>query len=276
MAILHATIHSWLCGQRPTLCELYLKDFLLPMLCSTSSLYLSMLILECVQLGAGVLSDLWGSEERGRSLAIYTLVPLLGPTIGPTAGGYVVQNYSWRWIFIGSSVFTALFLILGLLLLRETFAPLLLKRRRALSMAHRSERNNISMLFPNRPAAFVKLVRFDLARPFIMLTTQPIIQTVSLFMAYLFGLNFLTISTFQTLWEKSYGQSVSEGSLNYISISLGFVVGCEIAGPLNDRVSSPPPFLHIIFPRRFASYNMGETNKSCRDRTRGAQVPMCL
>lgn len=199
-----------------------------------------MLILECVQLGAGVLSDLWGSEERGRSLAIYTLVPLLGPTIGPTAGGYVVQNYSWRWIFIGSSVFTALFLILGLLLLRETFAPLLLKRRRALSMAHRSERNNISMLFPTQPAAFVKLVRFDLARPFIMLTTQPIIQTVSLFMAYLFGLNFLTISTFQTLWEKSYGQSVSEGSLNYISISLGFVVGCEIAGPLNDRVSSPP------------------------------------
>ena len=147
-------------------------------------------------------------------------------------------------------MFTALFLILGLLLLRETFAPLLLKRRQALLMAHRSERNNISMLFPNRSADFGKLVKFDLARPFIMLTTQPIIQTVSLFMAYLFGLNFLTISTFQTLWEKSYGQSVSEGSLNYISISLGFVVGCEIAGPLNDRVCSPSP------P---PSYNLSET-----------------
>lgn len=195
-----------------------------------------MLILESVQLGAGVLSDLWCSEERGRSLAIYTLVPLLGPTIGPTVGGYVVQSYSWRWIFIGSSAFTAIFLILGLFLLHETFGPLLLKRRRAPLLAHRSERNDNNKLVTTHWAALVKLVRVDLARPFILLGTQPIIQTVSLFMAYLFGLNFLTISTFQTLWVESYGQSVSQGSLNYISISLGFVIGCEIAGPLNDRV----------------------------------------
>lgn len=198
-------------------------------------------------MGAGVLSDLWGTEERGRSLAIYTLVPLLGPTIGPTAGGYIIQNYSWRWIFMGCSAFTAFFLVLGLIFLHETFAPLLLKRRRSQLLAHRSQRSDKSIFFTTPWAAFVKLVRVDLARPFIMLGTQPIIQTVSLFMAYLFGLNFLTISTFQTLWQETYSQSVSEGSLNYISISLGFVIGCQIAGPLNDMVSFNFAISFIIF-----------------------------
>lgn len=192
-----------------------------------------MLILESIQLGVGVLSDLWGSEERGHSLAIYTLLPFLGPTIGTTVGGYVVQSYSWRWIFFGFSVFTAFFLVLGIWFLHETFAPLLLKRKRALLLAHRLERDDYST---PRLAGLVKLVKVDLVRPFILLGTQPIIQTLSLFMAYLFGLNFLTISTFQTMWEKSYGQSVSEGSWNYISISLGFAIGCEIAAPLNDKV----------------------------------------
>lgn len=241
---------------------------------STSCLYLPVLILESIQLGAGVLSDLWVSEDRGRSLAMYTLLPFLGPTIGPIAGGYVVQSYSWRWIFIGSSVFTAFFLILGLLFLHETFAPLLLKRRRARFLEHRSERNDSSISFATRLTAPMNLVRIDLARPFIMLGTQPIIQTVSLFIAYLFGLNYVTISTFQTLWMESYEQTVSEASLNYISISLGFIIGSQIAGPLNDRVSYLDSPSLSFFRETFPVHKRRGITIACRDRTRHFQAPV--
>jgi MFS family permease len=35
------------------------------------------------QLGGGVLSDVWRAEERGKSISIYSLAPLLGPAVGP-------------------------------------------------------------------------------------------------------------------------------------------------------------------------------------------------
>ena len=40
------------------------------------------------------MSDLWKSEERGRSLAVYAAVPLLGPAVGAIVGGFVVQSVS--------------------------------------------------------------------------------------------------------------------------------------------------------------------------------------
>jgi hypothetical protein len=50
-----------------------------------------------ITIGGGVLSDLFLPEERGRAMSIYSLAPLLGPAIGPIAGGFITENTSWRW-----------------------------------------------------------------------------------------------------------------------------------------------------------------------------------
>ena len=50
-------------------------------------------------IGGGVLSDLFTAEQRGRAIAIYSLAPLLGPAVGPVAGGFVrlilLKSYSF-------------------------------------------------------------------------------------------------------------------------------------------------------------------------------------
>lgn len=43
-------------------------------------------------LGGGVLSDCWRAEERGKSISIYSLAPLLGPAVGPIAGGFIAMK----------------------------------------------------------------------------------------------------------------------------------------------------------------------------------------
>ena len=48
-------------------------------------------------LGGGVLSDLFVAEERGKAISIYSLAPLLGPAVGPIAGGFITESTSWRW-----------------------------------------------------------------------------------------------------------------------------------------------------------------------------------
>ncbi|KAK6810679.1 hypothetical protein RU639_013663 [Aspergillus parasiticus] len=47
-------------------------------------------------IGGGVLSDCWRREERGAATALYSLMPFLGPAVGPIAGGYLTQHMSWR------------------------------------------------------------------------------------------------------------------------------------------------------------------------------------
>lgn len=56
--------------------------------------------------GGGLLSKaqsfLWETfppEERGSAQALFGVVAIAGPAIGPTLGGYIVTNLDWRWIF---------------------------------------------------------------------------------------------------------------------------------------------------------------------------------
>lgn len=69
-----------------------------------------------------------------------------------------------------------------------------------------------------------------------MLFTQPIIQFLALYMAYIYGLMYLVLSTFPDLWTKVYHQSTDIGSLNYIALGLGFFLGSQIAPRLSDRI----------------------------------------
>jgi len=82
------TISSFLCGAAPTL----------PML----------LIFRVLQ-GAGgggmqpmaqaIMADSFEPQKRGQAFALYGLVAVLAPSIGPTLGGWITDNFSWRWIF---------------------------------------------------------------------------------------------------------------------------------------------------------------------------------
>ena len=82
------TVASFLCGAAPTL----------PML----------LIFRVIQ-GAGgggmqpmaqaIMADSFEPQKRGQAFAVYGLVTVLAPSIGPTLGGWITDNFSWRWIF---------------------------------------------------------------------------------------------------------------------------------------------------------------------------------
>ena len=79
---------SFLCGLAPTL---------------------GMLIFFRVLQGAGggglqpseqaILADTFSPSKRGMAFAVYGMAVVVAPAIGPTLGGWITDNYSWRWIF---------------------------------------------------------------------------------------------------------------------------------------------------------------------------------
>jgi DHA2 family multidrug resistance protein len=82
------TVSSLLCGLAPSL---------------------GLLLLFRVLQGAGggglqpmaqaILADTFPPEKRGLAFALYGITAIMAPTIGPTLGGWITFNYSWRWIF---------------------------------------------------------------------------------------------------------------------------------------------------------------------------------
>jgi DHA2 family multidrug resistance protein len=88
LCILIFTAASFLCGIAPSL---------------------PVLLLARVIQGAGgggmqpmaqaIMADSFEEKKRGQAFALYGLVAVLAPSIGPTLGGWITDNYSWRWIF---------------------------------------------------------------------------------------------------------------------------------------------------------------------------------
>jgi DHA2 family multidrug resistance protein len=70
---------------------------------------LSMLLFARVLQGAGggalqpiaqaILLESFPPEKRGSAMALYGMGIVVAPIIGPTLGGWITDNYSWRWIF---------------------------------------------------------------------------------------------------------------------------------------------------------------------------------
>jgi DHA2 family multidrug resistance protein len=68
-----------------------------------------------VPLSQATLLDIYPHERRGFAMAIWGMGVMIGPIMGPTLGGFLTENYSWRWVFYINVPF-GLLAALGLLL----------------------------------------------------------------------------------------------------------------------------------------------------------------
>jgi MFS transporter, DHA2 family, multidrug resistance protein len=46
-----------------------------------------------------ILADTFPPEKRNQAFALYGVAVIVAPTIGPSLGGWITDNYSWNWIF---------------------------------------------------------------------------------------------------------------------------------------------------------------------------------
>jgi DHA2 family multidrug resistance protein len=65
----------------------------------------------------GVLLDTFPKEKHGVAMTIFGIAALIAPILGPTLGGYITDNFSWRWIFyinlpVGALAFLFSYLVL--------------------------------------------------------------------------------------------------------------------------------------------------------------------
>jgi DHA2 family multidrug resistance protein len=110
------TVSSFLCGLAPTI---------------------GLLVFYRILQGAGggalqpiaqsILIESFPKEKRGMAMAAFGVVVITAPIIGPTLGGWITDNYSWRWVFFINIPVGALAVFLGMLLVHNP--PYLVRKK---------------------------------------------------------------------------------------------------------------------------------------------------
>ncbi|KAI9316144.1 major facilitator superfamily domain-containing protein [Zopfochytrium polystomum] len=178
-------------------------------------------------IGSGVISDMFVAEQLGLANSILSLSPSLGPVLGPFIGSFLAEYSTWRWIFHFLSIVDAVVLVAGYFLLFESYAPALL--------AQKAKKLGVVAATSSHTSVAHRLSESSI-RPFILLFTQPIVQIVSLYMAYIYGLLYLVLSTFTQLWIERYHESVAVSGIHYLALGLGFVGANILLAPLIDKI----------------------------------------
>jgi DHA2 family multidrug resistance protein len=75
-----------------------------------------------VPMSQAILLDINPTEKHGQAMAVWGMGAILGPILGPALGGWLTENFTWRWVFyinlpVGVLAFA------GISLLRETRNP---------------------------------------------------------------------------------------------------------------------------------------------------------
>ncbi|RYO79106.1 hypothetical protein DL766_005860 [Monosporascus sp. MC13-8B] len=173
-------------------------------------------------LAGGVLGDIWRHEQRGRSLGVYLLIPLLG-----------AAAVAWRWLFWATSIFQAAMIFVSKFTFKETYGPLILKRRAA-RLRRETGNQGYHVESLDRHRSVTAVLAKALSRPLRLLAFHPIIQVTAIISAFNYGVLYIVLSTFSELWTSRYHRSVEISGLHYIACSLGEIVGSQSGGWLMD------------------------------------------
>ena len=125
-------------------------------------------------------------------------------------------------------------MVVGLFLFPETSAARILGKKARKLSKETGEHYHTEYEGPN--VKFADKLWTSITRPTRLLATQPILQLVSLFMAYNFGVLYFVLSTFAMLFMDEYHQTVSQSGYHYLALAIGYCFANQVGAKITDRL----------------------------------------
>ncbi|KAF7887264.1 uncharacterized protein EAF02_003911 [Botrytis sinoallii] len=181
----------------------------------------------------GVLSDIWAPQSRGTAIVGYAFAVVGGPTMGPIVGGAITSSYlGWRWTEYITGIMQMAVLLLGALVLNETYPDALLVAK-ARRLRHDTGNWALHARHEERSFSIKEMVNKFLMRPFRLLGT-PICFLMVLYASFVYGILYLCLAAIpvQFALARGYGPVTSE--LPFLALLLGTIFG-GTANILNNK-----------------------------------------
>ncbi|OSD00382.1 MFS general substrate transporter [Trametes coccinea BRFM310] len=172
-----------------------------------------------------VMSDIWDADTRGKALALFTLAPFAGPTLGPTVTGFMaVSGVSWRWVYWLLTLFAGTCLLVTAITLPETYIPVLMVRRAQKLRKETGDERYWAPLERNK-MTFRQRAKHVLGRPFIILMREPMLIAITLYMSFIYGCLYLLFEAYPIVFTQGHHFNMGFTGLTFLPIFVGGVIG---------------------------------------------------
>ncbi|KAF2172602.1 hypothetical protein M409DRAFT_62374 [Zasmidium cellare ATCC 36951] len=173
----------------------------------------------------GYLADFMAPLERGIAVAIFAATTLLGPEVGAIVGAVVVQSsLGWRWTAWISLILSGVFSFIGFFLLPETYMPVL-EKRRAQELRLETKQWALHSRLDETPVSLKDFATRYMTRPAIMLSVEPILALMTLYISFVFGLVYLLFVAYPISFVQQRGFSLTAGTLPLLAVCVGIIIG---------------------------------------------------
>jgi DHA1 family multidrug resistance protein-like MFS transporter len=172
--------------------------------------------------GGATIIDIYPPQDIPYWIGIFGACGILGPVFGPLIGGFAAQTKGWRWTIWELTWLCVVVLILLFFLMPETNPSNILHRR-----AQRIRKATGDTTFKSQ-SEMVKVSVKDnlvvLSRAFTLSFSEPIIFSVDLYTALLYGLLYLWFESFPLVFGDIYGFNIGQQGLVFLGIFVGGII----------------------------------------------------
>lgn len=140
--------------------------------------------------------------------------------------GFCSTSIGWRWTFWIALIYAGLTLV-PVLLLPETYAPVLLARKAA-ALRRRDPESPVYAASELEPRDLKQLVTVVLTRPMRMMLTELIVASVCLYLALVYAIFYMSFQAYPRIFQGLYGLSPGVTGLCFLPIGGGCCLGMPI------------------------------------------------
>ncbi|RIB10491.1 major facilitator superfamily domain-containing protein [Gigaspora rosea] len=172
--------------------------------CGTSGMY---------SIGAGIISDIYCTKERGGAFGIFYLAYWFSNFIGTLSGGYIIQYLNWHWIFRILAIYGGFIFPFIVFFVPETFC------QSTLISQSKSSQNRFNPIAPLKLLAYPNVILVVIYVSFVssILTIQ-------------------NISVPRNFSARTYKLPPSSIGLLFLAPAVGYAIGSLVGGKYSDFV----------------------------------------
>ncbi|KAG0645664.1 Major facilitator superfamily multidrug transporter mdrA [Hyphodiscus hymeniophilus] len=197
----------------------------------------------------GVISDLYHAEDRNTPMAVYSGFVLVGTGLGPLVSGFISQNTTWRWVFWVQVITCGLVVGTVIVFFREPRGSVLLSRKAQCLNNWYEQREQLGYFGFEMPTgepasekktqtqrvrwkvksdeereSLSKMIGISVYRPFHLLITEPVVFFFSLWIAFSWGVLYLTFGSIPLVFGRSYDFTIQQAGAVFSSMIVGSII----------------------------------------------------
>ncbi|KAJ0163489.1 Fluconazole resistance protein 1 [Colletotrichum tanaceti] len=201
----------------------------------------------------GVISDIYGPQERNTPMAVFSGGALFGTGLGPLLCGFVVQHLGWRWIFWAQAIVNAVVVLAIFAFVPETRRNVLLRRKAAAlnlwyddvgaepNVVFRTTAPDAQQVIVCEKIAYkferdeeehesiVRKIATSATLPFVLLFTEPVVFFFSLWAAFSWSILYLGFAAVPLIFTHVYHFDLSSANAVLASSCAASVIAMVVS-----------------------------------------------